>query len=92
MIYQNKDCLPRAFLVPEANTIKERGKILKRLKDEDFDPMKKVVLEEEPPPTNLSGFTFQKTEIIDYQANSVSIRTDSDGDGFLILSDTYYPG
>ena len=106
-IYKNKDAFPRAFIVPEAEIVERHEEILKRMDSENFDPRKRVILEKQIPPPNpfppgsrpeeLEGereliISSSRAEIVDYQANKVEIETRMDGEGFLVLSDTYYPG
>ncbi len=53
-----------------------------------------------PTPNFLTGLTpnstrltsNSKAKVVDYQANSVKIEARMDEEGFLVLSDTYYPG
>ncbi len=96
-IYKNKDAFPRAFIVPEAEIVERHEEVLKRMDSENFDLRRVVILEEEVPKLpltiNLLPFTDEsEAEIIDYQPTKVEIETRTDGEGFLVLSDTYYPG
>jgi uncharacterized membrane protein YfhO len=45
-IYENKNCLPRAFLADRAVVIKDAKKILEKMKSKDFEPEEDVILEE----------------------------------------------
>ena len=47
-LYENKNVLPRAFLVSSYNVLKKEEDIANRLQSKDFDPAKEVILEEEP--------------------------------------------
>jgi hypothetical protein len=45
-VYENLYFFPRVFFVSEAVVIKDRGEVIERLFDPDFDPTKEVILEE----------------------------------------------
>ncbi|MDI6735664.1 MAG: YfhO family protein [bacterium] len=100
-IYEDQYALPRAFIVPVAKVIKDKNKIFKELLSEDFDPRKTVILEEEYREQQIkiqnlsnpqSKIQNPKTKILDYQPEKVIIKTTLNKNGFLVLSDTYYPG
>ena len=64
---------------------------------DDFDPAKTVVLEQEPAEgpsqaTEPSGSDLTGAEIKLYTPHRVEIEANLDADGFLLLSDTFYPG
>ena len=40
---------------------------------------------------NSKDISVGKSNIISYKPNEVTIRTENTGEGFLVLSDTYYP-
>jgi len=65
------------------------------LLDDDFDPSRTVILEEEPPLKSIrlprrvrSAWSGNR----DLLAERVVISADSESRRFLVLSDTYYPG
>ena len=93
-IYENPECLPRAYLVHRARVLSEAASILATLKSADFDPRAEIILEE-PPPTELSGHATRTDDLVQitrYRFQQVSLRTESADDGLLFLSDSYYPG
>ncbi|MEW6619070.1 MAG: YfhO family protein [bacterium] len=102
MLYKNPDYLPRAFFVSKAKIVKNREKILNILTNKNFDPQKEVILEENVlnyPESKIQNFASQhssnsksKIQITAYQPNKVKINTSCQTNGFLFLSDTYYPG
>ncbi len=96
-IYKNKDAFPRAFIVPEVEIVERHKEVLERMSSERFDLRKTIILEEQVPELRLTADNAQlisssRAEIIDYQANKVEIDAQMAGEGFLVLSDTYYPG
>lgn len=93
--YQNREALPRAFLVNEYVVVTDPQKIMDIIFDPQVDLKKTVVLEEKP-----EGFSQNENEegdmkevnIISYQPNEVNIKVNSDKAGLLFLSDNFYPG
>ncbi|MFQ6015173.1 MAG: YfhO family protein, partial [Anaerolineae bacterium] len=94
-IYENTDVLPRAFVVHHAEVAETPTAALRRLAYPDFDPLSVVVLEEEAPfheDAITSRFQPSKAQIVSYTPNQVIIEATTDHDGYLFLSDTWYPG
>lgn len=97
-IYKNREAFPRAFIVPEAEIVEDHEEVLSIMNSDILDLRKVVIfLEEEVSKLtlniNLLPFTEEsKVEIVDYQPTHVEIEAQIDGKGFLVLSDTYYPG
>lgn len=91
-IYENKNALPRAFLVHEAVVIRDAKEILERLKSKEFNPAREVILEEDSlfkvPRDTLRG----RINILKYSPSEIIIEADNAAKGFLVLSDSYYPG
>ncbi|MFH0775358.1 MAG: YfhO family protein [bacterium] len=92
--YKNSDSIARPFFVKKKRVIQDRKSILEYMKSPSFDPEKEVILEEEPKKSRIQNteYRIQNTEIIRYEPNKVVIDVDASSDGFLFLSDTYYPG
>lgn len=96
-IYRNKQVFPRAFVVHQAEVIPDKDRILTRLTEPDFDPRKSVILEENSPdrltlvPAEKSGgpssVAFER-----YEPNYIRLQAILAEPGWLILTDTYYPG
>ncbi len=94
-IYENKDVLPRAFVVHEFKVLSDREDILAELTSEQFDPRSYVILEEEPPRTTTAvhpSGVDSTVRILDYTPSKVVIQVGAAGDAFLVLSDLYYEG
>jgi hypothetical protein len=92
-VYENKEALPRAFLVHDFEVLNDE-KILKTLRNEDFDPKEILLLEKKPDrlPKGESGEDKAEVDESSYFDNQVVIKTHSLSDGYLFLSDNYYPG
>jgi hypothetical protein len=97
LVYENTKAFPRAFVVPKAIVIKDKEEILKHLGSSNFKPSEYVILEEEPHiDYRLQTVDYRpktgEVTITRYSPHSVSLEADLPDAGFLVLSDTYYPG
>ncbi|HUS71390.1 MAG TPA: YfhO family protein [Anaerolineae bacterium] len=94
-IYENRNVLPRAFVVHDFKVLSDKEDIFTELANEEFDPGAYVVLEEEPSnystADRLSGGD-STARVMDYGPNKVIIEVYAASDGFLVLSDLYYNG
>jgi hypothetical protein len=94
-VYQNRDVLPRAFVVYRVEVVDTAIQSLERITDISFDFRERVVLEEmpagwtEPPEVPASAAAVQ---ITDYQANRVSLEVETTANGLLLLTDTQASG
>ena len=94
-IYENKNVLPRAFVVTDYRVLQDEGEILAELANEGFDPTALVILEEEPDPRSARADMpgeESSARILEYTANRVTVEVEMSSDGFLVLSDLYYNG
>lgn len=96
-IYENKAAFPRAFIVHRAEEMFNTDDILKRLADPDFDLRYSIIIEKDLPDDMLicNGAPLKDnsyTQFIKYSPNEIMIKAYMENDGFLVLSDTYYPG
>lgn len=94
-IYENKDVLPRAFVVTDHKVLRTEGEILAELTSEGFDPARYVILEQEAElhPASVAPTAGESRAIVEeYTPNEVTIEAEMSSHGFLVLSDLYYPG
>lgn len=90
-IYENKNVLPRAFLVSDYEVLGDEKKIIDRLYSPEFDIREKVILEK---PLNLDlGETTStgSVEITQYNENEVRIKVRAEDDALLFISDAFFP-
>lgn len=90
-IFENKQVIPRTFMVFDYKTEKDDNKIFTYMMSDKFDPLKEAVLEEDPRMVRQKGASGSAA-IYKYGFNDVEIITDSNTDGILVLSDVYAPG
>lgn len=100
-IYELRDALPRAFVVGSAYLAPDDARASEHILLERFDPTEEVVLTRAP--AGLSTLAPEKPDaaptaspgaatIRSYRATEVVIDTDTTRPGFLVTSDTYFPG
>lgn len=92
-IYQNLDAFPRAFMVFEAKLFTNNKNALDEFKSNDFDPKKCIILETSD--KNKISTTIKNSkynvQIIEYSPNEAILSVDTESEGYLFLSDVYYP-
>jgi len=97
-VYENLLAKPRAFVVHEATWCTGQSEVLDALADPEFDPTTHVLLEGTPPEESpgMAALTSPPAEshaLIDsYHPLRVSVTANMNAPGYLILSDSYYPG
>ncbi|MDH4137679.1 MAG: YfhO family protein, partial [Anaerolineae bacterium] len=96
-IYQNLDVLPRAFLVHRARVIEDDEAAVAAMRDESFRPNEEAILAEAPPGWVASvspqaTLNPDQVTMVSYEPERVIIEADLASGGYLILTDTYYPG
>jgi Bacterial membrane protein YfhO len=92
-IYRNKDALPRAFIVGHAEAIPDKNRIFAKLSEPGFDPKQNVILEENV--TNgaaISSAASAPVTFERYEPNYIRLQAELNHPGWLVLTDTYYPG
>jgi hypothetical protein len=90
-VYENKNALPRAYVVPDYQILEE-SEILDVLKTNEFDPRQFVVIEETPGvPHPEEGFILVEAKIAEYSANKITCIAESSYPGFLVLTDNWHP-
>ncbi|MDP2632904.1 MAG: YfhO family protein [Candidatus Curtissbacteria bacterium] len=88
-VYQRRTVLPRVFLSSNYIVASNDNEIIDKIYDEKFD-LKTLILEKEPSikiENSESGIILP--EIISYESGEVSIKTASDTNALLFLSDVY---
>jgi hypothetical protein len=81
--------LPRAFVVHQAEVIPEDDQVIARLRDPAFDPAQRIILGSGEP---LDEDGVATAEIVRYAPEEVFVDVATDAPGYLLLTDTFYPG
>lgn len=93
-IYRFKSCLARALLVNEYEVEANPLKLRARVTSHDFDPTRKLLLEDQPEDFAVggNGQSSAVVKINSYKPDDVTIDATLDRPGFVLLLDTYFPG
>jgi len=92
LIYKFVDAYPRAWFVPRIQTaaVPEEGSLL--LNRMTADPKDLAIVVD--PENNLQKGTFSMGTVTvkDQSLQSLTLETENQGEGFLVVSEVYYPG
>ncbi|MGD8491552.1 MAG: YfhO family protein, partial [Anaerolineae bacterium] len=90
-VYRNNTPLPRAFVVHRAIAAVDHEEAWDRIQEPGFDPASTVVLEGGRA-LDLQPDQPAEVRVIRYGTNGLEIEVDSSAEGYLFLSDPFYPG
>lgn len=91
-VYKNKNKTNRVFIVSDykiANTIPQMASIFE---NESFDPLKNSLLESDPKINTENRAKNSSTSVIEDKDSELTIQASLDGEGILVLADSFYPG
>ncbi|MEJ2678217.1 MAG: YfhO family protein [Gemmatimonadota bacterium] len=92
IVYENKDALPRAYLVGAVKLASLPEGALDTMKLPGFDPSRTAVLYQ-PLARSLGGNPVQGTaQVTDYEPDRVEIRATTSRRALLVVADNYYEG
>jgi hypothetical protein len=98
-IFENPYALPRAYVVHDFRVIDDPDTLLRELDSASFDPATEVLFSETPPepePVEPTGAHTQKeggqVRFVRDEPAYVEILVRSTRPGYLVLSDSHYPG
>jgi len=102
-IYENPTVLPRAFFIQNLFVLKDDAAVINMIHKETFDPRNMVYITEKEIKkisTELFAGQDESTEdhfegsvdIVDHTPNRISMMTATNQFGFLVLSESFYPG
>lgn len=100
ILLENPTYLPRAFAVHQAQVLTSKDEIFSTLLNPAFDPRKLVILERELPSEFSTTRSAQQAgsskrsevKIAEYRNRTIRLSVDMADDGFLVLSEKFYPG
>ena len=92
-IFENHAVLPRVFLAYEVHEAADEDEASMILRSPKFDPLRHVVLPAEKT-SPVSGPTagIERVELELYSSSRVVVQVEAPVDGYLVLTDTWYPG
>jgi hypothetical protein len=88
-LYENPRVLPRFFFASQLQNAPTLADAARALHAADFDPAQTAIVEGAPDGGTLSA---GEVKVESYSAKRIDLRTHSAGDGFLVATDTWYPG
>ncbi len=95
-VFENPSPLPRAYTVSNAVFAISGEEALKAIAEADFDPRRSLVIEGMPDaekPTNLRpNVGIRPARIVRYEPEEILIDVKSTREGYLVLTDNFYPG
>lgn len=92
-VYENLNVLPRSFFVERITLAKSKQEAINLMFGEGFIPEKVAVVEmdgDNLPPSSFKSCSPCSAKIT-YHENMVTIITENQNDGFLVLTDSFYP-
>jgi hypothetical protein len=91
-VYENHEAFPRAFVVRRAEPLPPRAEVLASLKSAN---LRRVVFlegfERQPASTSTVGEP-RSARIVSYEPNHVTVEVDCTEPGYLVLTDSWFPG
>jgi hypothetical protein len=91
-VYENTMAMPRAFFVNTTLLVDSRQQAIDALFNLDYPLNKRVVVENASNKKLFkSNWDLGEVQILDYQDNKIMIKTKNPGEGFLVLTDSFYP-
>jgi hypothetical protein len=99
-IYQALDVLPRVYVVHQARVATDDGLAITAMRDPTFNPGQTVILHSEPQmddpllPTHTSvgSATESAVTVLSYEPHEIVLRARLEKPGYVVLSDSWYPG
>jgi hypothetical protein len=92
-IYENLDVLPRAFVVHQARAVPDDEGVIAAMQERSFAPDEEVILISEGSALSSDGANGgDRVRIARYEPERVTIEALLSSPGYLVLTDTYYPG
>jgi Bacterial membrane protein YfhO len=90
-LYKISESVPRAYVVNKGKVVKDSADVLPSVSDPKFDPTQEVVLEDDVA-INPNRPLQATAKIVRYEDTVVVVHVNSNDDGVLVLTDSYYPG
>jgi hypothetical protein len=91
-MWDNRDAMPRAFVVYRAETLTD-AETLARMQSSEFEPAQIVFVNDAPSANLISNSPGDyRVEVIEYQSDRAVFQVATDRAGYFVLADAWYPG
>jgi|GEM_PF-1319424 len=93
-VYENPNALPRAFFVPSIRVVASPEEVLRQLASGGPN-LREVALVESVPTDGFLGHSSAaagEVTVLQDRAEELALHVNTTGEGFVFLSDQYYPG
>ncbi len=90
-VYLNEKALPRALFVHRALAVDDQEAAFAAIHQEGFDPAQTVVVEGGKS-LEISSAKAATVDIVSYDLNEIDLTVEAPAEGYLVLSEVYYPG
>ncbi|MGQ9792125.1 MAG: YfhO family protein [Anaerolineae bacterium] len=90
-VFLNRVALPRAFVVHRARSVSDQAAAWEAVHAPEFDPAQEVVVERGPE-LNVAVSRPADIRMDLYTLNALQMRVDMPAEGYLVLSENWYPG
>lgn len=91
-VYENLQVMPRTFFAINSYVAKDKQDAINSIFDKNYKPVDRATVENVPDKSMFNTKISKGTaEIVEYSENLVKITTQNGGDGFLVLTDSFYP-
>ncbi|NOZ74876.1 MAG: YfhO family protein [FCB group bacterium] len=89
-VYLNESVLPKAWIVNKIKTVKSQKTSLNQILDQEFEPGKQAVVVSDTD-IIVDSTADGSVNIANYSENEIILKVKIHGQGFLVLSENYYP-
>lgn len=92
-VYENPDSLPRAFIVHNTQVLTDEAAYM-RMNRDDFDPRRLLILSAGTELSTRNGAQLddESVKIVEYKPERITIDVQASADGYVLLTDSWYPG
>jgi hypothetical protein len=90
-VYRNDDVLPKAFFVDSVKTVATPQEAVNLMEPSaNFNPANTAIVETNKQ-IKISPDTNAQVSVDDYRASNITLKTSTDKNAFLVISEIYYP-
>ena len=92
VVLENRQVLPKAWLVSRAEVVTDSEKRLLRLLQPDFEPARRALVEAAPPLVLTGVDPVGKVQVTTYTSAEMSLAAETTANALLVIGEKYYQG